>query len=86
MKRLFLYFTRLATIIMAMAAIVLSLPPIASLYFILFEGAQPGDSLSPDAFVLPLYMSLDSLALVVGLLWSAYVADRFAVSRLRALA
>ena len=86
MKRLFLYLTRLATIIMAMAAIVLSLPPIASLYFILFDGAQPGDSLSPEGLVLPLYLSLALLTLVVGLLWGAYVADRFAVSRLRALA
>ena len=86
MKRLFLYFTRLATIIMAMAAIVLSIPPISSLYFMLFKGAQPGDSLSPDVFVLPLYMPLALLVLVVGLLCSAYVADRFVASRLRALA
>ena len=86
MKKVLLYLIRLTTVIMAMAAILFSIPPITSLYFLLFEGAHPGDSLSPVAFVLPLHLSLAFLAGVVGLLWGAYVADRFAVSRLRALA
>jgi len=86
MKKALLYLIRLATIVMVLAGIVLSLPPITSLYFILFEGAQPGDRIFPDAFVLPLHLSLAFLAVVAGLFWGAYAADRFAVSRLRALA
>ncbi|MCH6485465.1 hypothetical protein MMG85_18090 [Pseudoxanthomonas sp. LH2527] len=86
MKKVFLYLIRLTTVLMAMTAILLSIPSIASLYFLLFKGAHPGDSLAPDAFVLSLHLSLAALAGVIALLWGAYVADRFAVSRLRALA
>ena len=86
MRRAFLHLIRVATIIMAIVAITLSLFPLTSLYFSLFEGAPPGQDLSPEAFVLPLPLSIAILGGVAGLLWVAYVADRFAVARLRASA
>ena len=86
MRKVLLYLLRFTTAVMVMAGAILSLPPITSLYFVLFESAQPGDIVFPDSFVLPTHLSLIFLAVVIGLFWGAYVADRFAVSRLRALA
>jgi hypothetical protein len=86
MKKFLLYLIRLTTVVVTLIAIAAALPPVTSLYFMIFEGAQAGDTIFADTFILPLYLSVLMLALAALLLWGAYVADRFAVTRLRALA
>jgi len=86
MRKLLLYLIRLATVVTVLIGILVALPPVTSLYFMIFEGAQAGDRIFPDAFILPLHFSLAMLVIVAILFCGAYVADRFAVARLRALA
>ncbi len=60
--RALLYLIRLGTVVMVLIGIILSLPPTTSLYFVLFEAAQSGDKIFPDAYVLRPYLSLALLA------------------------
>jgi hypothetical protein len=86
MRKLLLYLIRLATIVAVLIGLIAALPAFISLYFMVFEGAKSGEQIFPDAFILPSHYSLAMLGIVALLFWGAYVADRFAVARLRALA
>ena len=81
-----LYLMRLAAGVVVFIGILMALPPITSLYFMILEGAQAGERIFPDAFILPLHLSFAMLGVVALLFWGAYVADRFAITKLRTLA
>jgi len=86
LRKLPWFLLRAVTVALTLAAVLLAVPLVIGLYLVFFGGAQPGDLIFPDTRIIPVGRSLFGLLIVAILLVGAYVADRIAVHKLRALA